>query len=371
MIKVLHINAGSQIYGGVSAFCFNMYKNIDREKIRFDFLTPNISTYERVRSEIESYGGKIYQFGINSSTNVGKIRLYTKFKEFFEEHQYDVIHINAGVLVFNYVVAKACKKYTTSKIFVHSHNNGGRSGVKELFSSPLKALLANNADVLLACSKSAAEYMFPSGSLDRVHIINNGINTSDFSYKETVRQMVREEYDLQDKFVIGHIGRFTLQKNHEFLIDLFCEVKKKKSNAVLLLIGEGPLMESIKNKVKQKNVEDSVLFLGARKDVNQLYQAMDVFVLPSVFEGFGIVNVEAQTAGLKCLTSDVVPEEVNITGNVKRLSLDAPLSTWVKEVLDIPSARKDYSEEIMKAGFEMTSSAKKLELLYEETLNNE
>ena len=161
MIKVLHINAGTGIFGGVSAFCLNIYRNIDRNKIQFDFLTSNITTYGQFRDEIEQYGGAIYELGINAKPLTGKIKLAKALRVFLKSHKYDVIHINSGILLFNSVVADVCRKNTNAKIFVHSHANGGRTWTKELFSGLLKRSLVRRADCILACSESAAEYMFP------------------------------------------------------------------------------------------------------------------------------------------------------------------------------------------------------------------
>ncbi len=371
MIRVLHINAGSGIYGGVSAFCLNIYRNINRNEVQFDFLTPNRTTYGQFEEEIRGYGGHIYELGINSSTTAGKIRLRKALKKFLSEHTYDIIHVNAGVLFFNCVVASACRQYSNARIFVHSHNNGGRSRLKERLSYPLKLFLSKQADCQLACSVSAAEYMFPKGTVPSTNVINNGIMADEFRFNPGVRMSVRDEMNLEDRFVVGHVGRFTRQKNHEFLIDLFAGIKEHRSDAALMLVGEGPLMDSVRARVREKGLEGDVLFLGARSDTARLYQAMDVFVLPSVFEGFGIVNIEAQTAGLKCVTSSVVPEAVNITGNVVRIPLDAPGQDWIRQICDTPSARRDYSEVTKEKGFDMVTSAVRLESLYKEAVSHE
>ena len=370
-IRVLHINAGSGIFGGVSAFCLNIYRKIDREKVQFDFLTPNISTYEQYRTEIESYGGKTYQLGINSSTNKGKIKLYFALKGFLRSHKYDIIHINSGVLLFNCVVKAACKRYSTAKIFVHSHSNGGRSERKERFSEPLKRFLTKDVDTLLACSTSAAEYMFPQSKIGKVEIINNGIDVDKYKLNLAMREKLRNEMNLSEKYVIGHVGRFTREKNHLFLIDLLKEIREEKEDAILLLIGEGELQGETREYAKEQGILESVLFLGARKDVNDLYQVMDVFVLPSKFEGFGIVNIESETSGLKCVVSDVVPETVNVTGNVVRLSLDDSIEKWKKEVLNVPVVRKDLTKLIVGAGFDINTSVTELTQLYVEARDHE
>ena len=362
--RVLHINAGSVNFGGVSALCLNIYRNIDRERIQFDFLTPNKTTYGDYREEIESMGGQIYDFGINANTLSGKMKLRRRLEQFFQEHHYDVIHVNSGILLFNCVAAGAAKKYSNSKVFVHSHSNGGRNRIKELFSFVLKRYLVNRADELLACSVSAAGYMFPASKLSETIIINNGINAELFDWKPDVRARIREKYGLDDKYVIGHIGRFSPKKNQKFLIDLFKKIKEKKENAFLLLIGQGELLEDAKKQAENAGLSDSVLFPGQVKDTEDFYQAMDVFVLPSVFEGFGIVNLEAQTSGLKCVVSQVVPDAANVTGLMTKLSLTDPPDTWIKEILTVPAARESRLEDIVSAGYDIKTSVRVLEQTY-------
>ena len=364
MIKVLHINAGSKVFGGVSSFCLNIYRNIDREQIQFDFLTPDVSTYTQYKEEIQKMGGQIYELGIRASSLNGKFRLWFALKDFLSQHEYDIIHINSGVLLFNCVVAGTCRKASDSVIFVHSHSNGGRSKAKELFSGVLKEYLVKQADVLLACSKSAAEYMFPAQCISNVQIMNNGIMADRFGYSSEIRKRIRDELKLSNKFVIGHVGRFSKEKNHPFLLDLLSKVKKKKDNAVLLLVGDGPQFETIRSLCAQKDLEDSVIFTGTRTDINQIYQSMDVFVLPSLYEGFGIVNIEAQASGLKCVISTAVPAEVNITGNVIQLDLSSPLERWAEEVLKVPKERIDCTELVKACGFDISVTAGRLKDLY-------
>ena len=363
-LRVLHINAGSRNFGGVSAICLNLYRNINRELVQFDFLTPNETTYREYAAEIREMGGHIYEFGIDASKQRGKLQLIRKLKRFFAKKKYDVVHVNSGVLSFNALVAHAAKKYSGARVFVHSHSNAGRNQLKELFSFPIKAYTVKQADELLACSKSAAAYMFPRKYAEKAVILDNGIDVDSFRFDPDVREKVRTELDLQGKFVIGHVGRFMKSKNHSYLIRIFSEVKKVKENAVLLLIGDGELMDSVKQQVQELKLQESVHFLGQRKDMPALYQAMDVFLLPSKAEGFGIVNIEAQTAGLKCVVSDVVPEAANAAGLMVRKSLSAPISEWVDEILSVPKERKSEHEVIEEKGFNIKASAALLEKMY-------
>ena len=363
-LRVLHINAGSRNFGGVSAMCLNLYRNISRDQVQFEFLTPNQTTFADYRDEIEKMGGTIYELGIDASSLPGKFRLVKALKTFFGQHHYDVVHINSGVLLFNCMVLYAARRYARARIFVHSHSNGGRNQAKDALSPVLKAYLGRHADRLLACSESAARYMFPEKCIRDTVILDNGIDTGLFAFDPEVRAQVRAEYGLDGKFVIGHVGRFAPSKNHHFLIELLGEVRKKKGNACLMLIGQGELMEDVRKQAAAAGLAEHVLFLGQRKDTGRLYQAMDVFALPSVNEGFGIVNLEAETSGLKCVVSDVVPDAANVTGLMKKLSLKDSLQTWADELLDVPESRRSWQREIIAAGYDIRVSAEKLEKMY-------
>lgn len=368
-IRILQINAGSKNFGGVSAMLLNIYRNIDKNLVQFDFLTPNYSTYSQYQSEIEQMGGHIFDFHINSSNFLGKLKLYCKLKRFFKENSYDIIHINSGVLSFNMIVAMACKKYSNAKVIVHSHNAGGRTFFKNLIVAPMKKIMEHNADTLLSCSNAASNYMFTRKGKKKVQIVKNGIDTARFVYNQDIRQKIRTDMNLDNKFVIGNIGRFMPQKNHTFMIDVFKEVKKQCNNAVLMLIGQGELENQIREKVKELDLEDSVLFLGQRKDVSDLYQAMDVFFLPSLYEGLGIVNIEAQTSGLICVTSDTIPEEANVTNTMIRISLNQPISVWVDALLKaVNNERIDNEEQVKKFGYDIKIVASNLADLYKKIL---
>lgn len=367
-IRVLQIIAGSGGFGGMTAFFLNVYRRIDRDWFRFDFLKPDKTNLEPYRAEIEGYGGEILELGVNASSNIGKIRLYFALKRFLADRRYDIIHINSGKLMFNCTVEAACRRFSSAVIVVHSHSNGCRSEMKEKLSGPLKSSLAKGADVLLACSASAAEHMFPRNRLSDTVVINNGIDAELFAYDPEKREKLRKEMGLTGRYVIGTVGRLAQEKNQAFLIDLLAEIRKEREDAVLMLIGDGPLMGQVREQAARKGVSGAVLFLGARDDAHDLYQAMDVFVLPSVYEGFGIVNLEAQASGLKCVVSDAVPESVDVTGNVARLSLNAPLDAWKQEVLSPAEDRRDRVRAVNEAGFDIGQAAETLARIYEKAL---
>ncbi|MGX8702953.1 MAG: glycosyltransferase [Lachnospiraceae bacterium] len=389
MIRVLHINAGSQNFGGVSAILLNLYRNIDRTRVQFDFLTPNISTYAMHREEIEGMGGHIYELGIDSSKLPGKMKLYAALRDFFRDHRYDIVHVNAGVLLFNCFAASAAHRFTRSQVFVHAHSNGGRSEAKEKFSEPLKKFLASRGDVLLACSESAAAYMFPEEALRRTFILKNGIDARHFAFSESERARVREELGLADAFVIGSVGRFSPEKNHAFMLDILQSARKRLSKTKLLLVGGGQLLEPVREKAKAMGLLEAVVFAGPQADVAPYYMAMDAYLQPSEFEGFGICCLEAEATGLPVVASDRVPEDADVAGNMRRLALEDGADAFAGALLSagreaegefypcgqlsaMPTpktadvfSREDAWKKVLGEGYDIVTSTRQLEELYE------
>ncbi|SJN37874.1 Glycosyltransferase [Marinilactibacillus psychrotolerans 42ea] len=201
----------------------------------------------------------------------------------------------------------------------------------------------------------------------KVHLINNGIDCDKFNFNPETRAKVRKALKVNDKFVVGHVGRFANEKNHSFLIDTFVEIYKEKNNSVLVLAGDGELLDSLKEKVLRLGIKNNVLFLGSRNDINEIMQAMDVFILPSTFEGLGIVAIEAQAVGLPCYVSDRVPEAVGITELVSHVSLKHSPKIWARQVLlDNLSniSRRSYIDEIKKNNYDVNDLSKWMETYY-------
>ena len=219
-----------------------------------------------------------------------------------------------------------------------------------------------------ACSKLAAEWKYPKSVINKEKyvIIENAIDKSKFYYSEDIRKKTREELHIEDKFVVGHIGRFSLQKNHSFLIDIFNEISKEREDAVLILAGVGELQEEIKEKVKILGIDKKVMFLNIRKDVNEILNAMDIFVLPSFFEGLPVVGVEAEATGLPVYTSENVTRELPIKEISHFYSLEDSAKDWADNILQsyCGFTRKSTTEKIIKNGYEIATAAKKLENIY-------
>lgn len=366
--RVLQINSGSANFGGVSSFLYNIYTHIDREQVQFDFLSPDKTTYEIHRREITEMGGRIYEFRIKGNILSRKLKLYSRLKSFLRENDYSIVHINSGNFFFNLFVSAAVKKAGVLVRIIHSHNAGDTCGtLKRIIFSILKPVMEKNATDFFACSKLAAEYMFTekTAKSGKVIVIPNGIDTKKFSYDENVRAEMRRELGLDDKFIVGNVARFMPQKNHRFLIEVFEKVALKQKNAVLLLVGQGELMDEIKALVQAKKLDNKVIFLGQRSDVDRLYQAMDVFVLTSFHEGFPVTGVEVQNCGLPFILSDTITKEIQLTDCISFLSLNDSTEKWAETILKYESVKRhDCSDIIEKKGYSQQYAADKLKKIY-------
>ena len=308
---------------GIETMLMNFYKNIDKEKIQFDFLC-NKSKPGDYDDEIKSLGGKIY---VSPGLSPFKWFKYQKYmKNLFKEHpEYKIIHCQNEAMGFPALYA--AKKANIPVRIAHSHNTTTRLDLKWPIKIIYKYLLRTVATDFVACSHAAGKYLFGKD----VKIINNAIDIEKFTYNELIRNKIRKNMKLDNKFVIGHVGRFEPQKNHEFLVRMFNEYQKQDKNAILLLIGTGTLEKKIKKLVHKLNLEDKVVFTGNISNVNEMYQVMDVFVLPSFHEGLPVVGIEAQISGLKCILSNKITEETKITDNIEFLPID-DYNNWIEQI---------------------------------------
>ena len=355
--------------GGITQYVLNNWKYIDKTKFHFDFATISDSRLD-FESELTSHGCKIHYISCSAEDNMNQF-----VKEFraILAYGYDAIHLHTCFWK-SFVVEELAIEKDVPVIIVHSHSND-LGGISTKINRK-KALLTHNvlktqfnvklATHFCACSNAAAEWLFGEQiPRERVKILANAIDVDKYSFNLEIRNNYKHKLGLVNNFLIGHVGRFEYEKNHTFLIDVFCEISKKISNAKLLLIGTGTLFESMKNKIDSLDLSKKILLLGKRTDVAQLYQAIDMFVLPSHFEGLGIVLVEAQAAGLQCIASNYVPEDVNVTEKVSFLPLN--IDDWCNEIIDKMknTVRADNSELIKAKGFDIYTQIKELEKLYQ------
>ena len=358
-IRVLHILQRMEA-GGTQTLLMNIYRNIDRSKVQFDFLVeyPNKEFYD---DEIVELGGNIYYSNVRNDFNIFKF--IKKLKKIIKENDYKIVHVHAYTI--GYFCLRTAKKCKVPVRIAHSHNNETVHDFKYPLKLLLQKLYTIYATDLFACSEAAGKYLFKNKDFN---ILNNSINSNKFIYNEDIRNKVRKELGIKDELVIGHIGRFHPQKNHKFLIEIFYKIIEKNPNAKLLLIGKGDLEKNIKKQVDQLGLKNSVMFLGNRKDVNELYQAMDVFVLPSLFEGLGIVSIEAQASGTPIVCSNMLPKEIEVSDICIKLDLKSSVEKWAKEVIKIAKKSKNkkgnFQQNIIDAGFDLSSNVKKMQEFY-------
>lgn len=343
--------------GGLETMIMNYYRKIDRSKIQFDFIVHREERGD-YDDEIEVMGGKIYRM---LPIRPGNYRKYFKQLDgFFKKHtEYKVVHShineNSGFIV------KYAKKYGVKCRISHSHQSDLKIDYKYPFRLYGRYYLKNSTD-FFACGEKAGKWLF--GSNSEFKILNNAVDTEQFLYNELKKNRIRKELGIENKLVIGHVGRFQVQKNHTFLIDIFNEVYKRNKETALILIGIGELEEEIKEKVDSLGISKAVKFLGLRTDIADLMQAMDIFLFPSLFEGLPVVLVEAQASGLKCITSTGVTKEANITGDVEFIDLKLSAYEWAKRINSIDLKRKDYRKILIEKGYDSFYSTNTLSEFY-------
>lgn len=358
-IRVLHILQRMEA-AGVQTLLMNLYRKIDRDKVQFDFLV-HYTAPQFFDEEIEKLGGKIYRFSVREDYNF--LKYYRDLNNFFREHtEYKIVHGHMHSLGGIYL--HAAKKNGVPVRIAHSHTNATQKDAKQFVKILMNHLYAVDANILFACSGAAGKYMFGSKQFE---VINNAIITDSFVYSETSRRNKRKELNIEDRFVIGSVGRFEIQKNQRFTIEVFEKLNKTRPDSVLLLIGTGSMENEIKDLVAEKGLKDKVMFLGNRRDVAELYQAMDVFVMPSLFEGLGIVAVEAQAAGTPVVCTDTLPVEINVSPLIYRMSLERPVGKWADMIMkaaDNPQKHQNMKPYIIEANYDMDALAKRMQAFY-------
>ncbi len=363
-MKILHV-FNSMNCGGAENMVMNILRCIDRKEFQFDFLVHQ-DTPAFFDEEIKALGGKIYYI---PRWNVLNTRKYIKaLYNFFREHyDYSIVHGHMGSSAHLYLkIAKKFGIYTVA----HSHNPYPKKfSFKKIFARFTAFKTRRIADYFLACSKAAGLDRFGEKIVNsnRFKVLTNSINTSKYVYSETIRQEIRNKYQLEDKFVVGHIGRFNQEKNHIFLLKVFNEILKQNENSILMLIGSGNLQNKIKEKAKDLKILDKIIFTGVLPNANLYLQAMDCFVFPSFYEGLGMVVVESECLGLPCFVTDTLPCDLDINDNIYRLSLDKSPKIWADCILKNASHKTDNEtalNNIRNAGYDVNETIRKTEEIY-------
>lgn len=360
----------SENIGGIETFIMNVYRNINREKIQFDFLCAHDSAPIAFENEILNMGGRVFRIMYSEKESLIKSRLC--LKEFFKNHsEIKGIHIHAN---FPYAFPlKYAKKAGIKLRILHSHNSAGlekkRHGINKVLDDIRKKQVAGQIEkyptIYLACSDLAGKYMFKNRQF---RWIKNGINISEFRFDEEIRNKYRKKMDISENTtVIGFIGRYREQKNPLYMLEIFKEYIGINSDAVLVMIGIGEMQRIIDNKIKQLRLEQKVIQLGNRVDTNKLYMSMDAFLLPSIYEGLPVVLVEAQASGLPCFVSDTITKQINLTDLINFCSIQRSPKQWaiiMNDKINKKNKRQNYAENMINAGFDMKDVAKELEEIY-------
>lgn len=361
-IRVLH-RGMSNNKGGIEAFIMNLYRNIDRTKVQFDFIVPENMTiaYEE---EILELGGHIYKVICGMKRN--PIRGLFCYQKFFREHpEISVLHVH-DCSAANLRIMKIAKRMGIKNRILHSHNNDylTKLNIRQLMVEKLnKKRLNKIATYLCACSEEAGKFMFGDCAFN---VVNNAVEPENFLFDVEKRNKIRRELNIDKDVVVGCVARFQEQKNHQFLLDVFCEYKKIVPNAKLLLIGDGELRTDICNKARNLKIEQDILMLGVRSDVSDLFNCMDVFVLPSLSEGLGIVFIEAQINGLPCLASDRVPAESNILAGIRYRALHDSPKEWAQTLFELSSSKSREVDLrlVQEKGYDIVHESKKVQDIY-------
>lgn len=358
-IRVLQVFAALDS-GGVSNFVMNAYREMDTERIQFDFAMTagEKSLYD---DEVLSRGGRIFYFDTtkNIQTNLRRILR--------EEGPYRAVH--SHLFFYSGLVLAEAKKMGVPIRIAHAHNahtGEARSLPRLAYERGMQILILANATHLLGCSEKACRYVFGDKIMrdTRAAVMPDGIDCDRFAYNPEVREQVRKEYGLEGKFVVGHVGHFNPAKNHQKILSVFSEVCRYREDAALLLVGDGELEQDVRDRTAELGLGEKVVFAGAHKDVERFYQAMDVFLFPSQYEGFGMAMIEAQASGLQCVASDVVPQETNVSGKASYLSLQASSTEWAQHICALQGRDYNCAELIKAKGYDNRKVSQQMIALY-------
>lgn len=364
-IKILVIVNAIFGYDGISSVATNYYRYQNKNKVQMDFLTIN-PIPEALKLEIEADGNKSY---VISGRNRNPIGYFVKLRKVIANNKYDIVYVhgNSATMLVELLAAKLGKCRVR---VAHSHNTQCDHQVLNKILMPLFSLLYTDC---CACSAEAGSFLFGD---KECYVVNNGLYFPKYEYNEAKREEIRRRYSLKDKIVLGHIGRFTYQKNQEFLITILTKMVAKGIDAVLLLVGTGEMVEQIERKAKENGIRDRVVFYGTTDYVNEVVQAMDCFVFPSRFEGLGIVALEAQAAGLNCVASDQVPKKMKINDGTVFLALDADVNEWINNIEKciVSTSERTHSRSVERelfksAGYDIEQNCKDMLEYYYSILN--
>lgn len=361
-VRVLHVFR-LLTRGGAESMVMNLYRSADREKIQFDFVVceGKKAAYE---DEVLSLGGRIYRLPRFGPGTV--IRFIRAWNDLFRKHgEYRIIHGHLRSCASIYL--SIARRYGLITI-IHSHSTSSGKGLLAIIKNLMQLPLRKTADYLIACSNAAGVWLYGKKAVkkDNYYIIKNALDAQSFRFDEDKRFAARHALGLGNRFVVGHVGSFIPVKNHAFIIEIFNEIRKRNSTAVLLLVGDGKLMQSTKALARKYALSDKIIFTGVREDIPELLCAMDVFLLPSKWEGLPLTAIEAQASGLPCVLSDTITRETKISPLVEFYPLGESAGAWADKILAFSGSTKrlDTYDVIRNSGYDCADTASKLQEFY-------
>lgn len=361
-IRIVH-NIASLHLGGSQSFVMNVYRNIDRSKVQFDFVvTPEIR--EGFYDEITNLGGKIFTCPRYKGTN--HIQYNKWWDDFFNKHpEYKVIHGHVRSTASIYL--KIAKKHELVTI-AHSHSTSNGNGISAIVKRIMQLPIRKQADYLFACSDKAGKWLYGEKAITQqnYYMIPNGVDLKRFKFDVNKRNQMRMTLGIkEDMMILGHIGRLSTPKNHKFLLNVFNQYHKINSNSKLLLVGDGELFDSIKQHINKLDINDAVIMTGSKQNTEDYYQIMDIFLFPSLWEGLPVSVVEAQANGLQCIISDVITHDVDLTALIQYLPLDEKL--WLGAIAEAHKKKRiglTSEDRVRLQPFDAITVANKLQEFY-------
>lgn len=369
-MKILEVFGEPISNGGQESFVMNTVWHMDRTGLEIDYVTPYYCDNDFYRERIVRMGGEIFSFGLEFVPGKSRWNIYKPLKKVLGKKSYDVVHIHSGSVSVLSIAALAAKRMGVEKIITHSHCAAEHKNLKYYIAKySCMPLLAVCPNIYCACSQVAGDWKYSRKvARNKLHILKNGVDLELFHFDSEVSLFMREKMGIEkEDFVVGHVGRFSYQKNHEFLIDIFRELKNRENHCKLMLVGTGEEQVSIIQKVEKYGLKKDVIFCGNVNNVQDYMKAMDIFVLPSRYEGLPIVGVEAQASGLPVITSDQVSSELKMIDEVEFLPLEAGAAGWAETILKfIGNPRVDSYIKLQESGYDIHQTAQTLREMYME-----
>ena len=372
MIKVLEI-IGKRPQGGIGSFITNYQSHFTCDDVKLDYLIFNDESDGPFDRKVRNMGSEIYV--LPELKNIRLFSIWKEINEFFNKHagEYDVVHLHSANIAF--MVFPAAKKVGIKNLLIHSHattySDKKLNSIRNFF---LYGAARKYASHYLACSVAAGDFLYGKKKRNQVTVFNNAIECDEFTFHEDVRDNYRRQLGfLENQLVIGHVGRFCKQKNQEYIIDVFKEICNIRDDVWLIFVGDGPLRQAVEERAKKLGVNNQILFLGQRNDVQNLMMAMDIFVLPSLYEGLPVVGVEAQALGLKCFFSESITREIELS-DATFLSIKQEPKAWAMEICKTGTNDSKKREEAVATvrlkGYDISLEASKLANFYNDLASN-